>query len=49
MLADLHSQQLGFILTEEVSRRDVEHNRMISKWALKKGKRCGRNIGDMSY
>lgn len=48
MLGDLHDQQLGFVVPEVLSREAIEHNRITSKWALKKGKKCGRNIGDMS-
>jgi hypothetical protein len=48
-LGDLHSQQLGFVLTEQISREAIVHHRMLSKWAPKKGKKCGRNIGDLSY
>jgi hypothetical protein len=49
MLGDLHDQQLGFVLSEGVSREVIEHNRMLSKWARNKGKKCRLNIGDMSY
>jgi hypothetical protein len=49
MLGDLHNQQLGFILREPVARELIMHHRMLSKWAPKKGKKCGRNIADMSY
>jgi hypothetical protein len=49
MLGDLHDQQLGFVLSEGISREAIEDNRMLSKWARKKGKKCGQNIGDMSY
>jgi hypothetical protein len=49
MLGDIHDQQLGFVLPEPLVRKHVTHHRMLSKWARKKGKKCGRNIGDMSY
>ena len=49
MLGDLHDQQLGFVLPESMAREYILHHRMLGKWALKKGKECGRNIGDMSY
>jgi hypothetical protein len=49
MLGDIHGQQLGFVLPEALSREHIEHNRMLSKWAPKKNKPSGRNIGDLSY
>jgi hypothetical protein len=49
MLGDLHDQQLGFVLPEKIVRARVVHHRMMGKWALKFGKKCGRNIGDMSF
>ena len=49
MLGDLHDQQLGFVLPEDLVRKHVIHHRMLGKWAQKKGKECGRNIGDMSF
>jgi hypothetical protein len=45
----MHDQQLGFVLREPMCRDLIIHNRMLSKWALKKGKKCGRNIGDLTY
>ena len=49
MLGDLHNQQLGIILPESLAREFIIHHRMLGKWALKKDKESGRNIGDMSY
>ena len=49
MLSDIHDQQLGFVLPEELARQYIIHNRMLSKWAPKKKKPSGRNIGDLSY
>jgi hypothetical protein len=49
MLSDIHDQQLGFVLPEGLTRQHIIHNRMLSKWAPKKKKPSGRNIGDLSY
>jgi hypothetical protein len=38
MLGDIQEQQLGFVLPEIMSREQIEHNRMLSKWAPKKKK-----------
>jgi hypothetical protein len=49
MLGDIHDQQLGFVLPETMSREHIKHNCVLSKWAPKKKKPSGRNIGDLSY
>jgi hypothetical protein len=35
----MHDQQLGFVLVEPMCREKIVHNRMMSKWATKKGKK----------
>ena len=50
MLADLHAQGLAFCLQKKEAIELIEGLHLgKASWTPKKGKACGRSIGDMSY
>ena len=50
MLADLHAQGLAFCLPKKEAIELIEGLHLgKASWTPKKGKACGRSIGDMSY